>query len=56
MMRRVFIAIFGLAAVAAAETYDRIAVSVGNQVITESAVELDLRVSAFLDQIGRAHV
>lgn len=34
----------------AAEPLDRIAVSVGNQVITESALILDLRVSAFLDR------
>ncbi len=40
-----------LAAFAAAEPLDRIAVSVGNQVITESAVILDLRVSAFLDRL-----
>ena len=33
-----------------AETIDRIAVSLGNQVITESAILLDLRVSAFLDR------
>lgn len=36
---------------AAAEPLDRIAVSVGNQVITESALILDLRVSAFLDRV-----
>jgi hypothetical protein len=33
-----------------AETLDRIAVSVGREVITESQVILDLRVAAFLDQ------
>jgi hypothetical protein len=33
-----------------AETLDRIAVSVGQEVITESQVTLDLRVAAFLDQ------
>jgi hypothetical protein len=33
-----------------AETLDRIAVSVGQEVITESQVILDLRVAAFLDQ------
>lgn len=33
-----------------AEIIDRIAVSVGNQVIAESAILLDLRVSAFLDR------
>jgi hypothetical protein len=38
------------AALAQAETLDRIAVSVGTEVITESAVVLDLRVSAFLDR------
>jgi hypothetical protein len=32
-----------------AETLDRIAVTVGRQVVTESAILLDLRVSAFLD-------
>jgi hypothetical protein len=39
-----------LASVIAAEPLDRIAVSIGNQVITESALLLDLRVSAFLDR------
>jgi hypothetical protein len=38
------------AALAGAETIDRIAVSIGTQVITESALILDLRVSAFLDR------
>jgi len=33
-----------------AETLDRIAVSVGQEVITESQIILDLRVAAFLDQ------
>jgi hypothetical protein len=37
------------AAVARAETLDRIAVSVGQEVITESQVILDLRVAAFLE-------
>jgi hypothetical protein len=35
---------------ARAEPLDRIAVSIGTQVITESALILDLRVSAFLDR------
>ena len=35
---------------ASAETLDRIAVSVGQEVITESQVILDLRVAAFLDR------
>ena len=39
-----------LAGLAQAETLDRIAVSVGQEVITESQVILDLRVAAFLDQ------
>jgi hypothetical protein len=39
-----------LATVALAEPLDRIAVSVGNQVITESALLLDLRVTAFMNQ------
>jgi hypothetical protein len=38
-----------LALSASAETIDRIAVSIGSQVITESEVLRDLRVSAFLD-------
>lgn len=38
------------AALAQAEPLDRIAVTVGTQVITESAVILDLRVGAFLDR------
>jgi hypothetical protein len=33
-----------------AETLDRVAVSVGHEVITESEVTLDLRVAAFLDR------
>jgi hypothetical protein len=37
-------------ALAQAEPLDRIAVTVGNQVITESALILDLRVGAFLDR------
>lgn len=40
-----------LATLAVAEPLDRIAVSVGNQVITESTLILDLRVSAFLDRM-----
>ena len=39
-----------LAMVAAAEPLDRIAVSVGNQVVTESALMIDLRVTAFMNQ------
>ena len=45
--------VVGFAVVASAglaETLDRIAVSVGQEVITESRVILDLRVAAFLDQ------
>ncbi len=38
------------AALTQAEPLDRIAVTVGTQVITESAVVLDLRVGAFLDR------
>jgi len=47
------IIVVGFAVVASAglaETLDRIAVSVGQEVITESRVILDLRVAAFLDQ------
>src|SRR5690349_15371603 len=47
------IIVLGLTVVASAslaETLDRIAVSVGQEVITESRVILDLRVAAFLDQ------
>ncbi|MBZ5673028.1 MAG: hypothetical protein LAP61_02175 [Acidobacteriia bacterium] len=47
------IVMIGLALAASpglAETLDRIAVSVGQDVITESQVILDLRVAAFLDQ------
>jgi len=40
----------GLARSVQAETLDRIAVSVGQEVITESRVILDLRVAAFLDR------
>jgi hypothetical protein len=47
-MRRVFI--FLIAVGMHAEILDRIAVTVGKQVITESDVILDLRVAAFLDQ------
>lgn len=45
--------VVGLAVVVSpvlAETLDRIAVSVGQEVITESQIILDLRVAAFLDQ------
>ncbi|MBZ5633574.1 MAG: hypothetical protein LAO55_10650 [Acidobacteriia bacterium] len=41
---------FVFAASVKAETLDRIAVSVGQEVITESQVILDLRVAAFLDR------
>lgn len=51
MLQKMLIAVLGLASVGLAQTYDRIAVSVGKQVITESAVVLDLRVSAFLDRM-----
>lgn len=39
-----------LAALAPAEPLDRIAVTIGNRVITESTLLLDLRVTAFLNQ------
>ena len=39
-----------LASLGSAETLDRIAVSVGQEVITESRVILDLRVAAFLER------
>lgn len=51
MLRRMLIAAMLTAALAGAETFDRVAVSIGNQVITESAILLDLRVSAFLDRL-----
>ena len=49
-MRWMILAAMLLAPLGAGEAFDRIAVSVGNEVITESAVVLDLRVSAFLDR------
>jgi len=48
MKRRIILAIL-LAAAAAGENLDRIAVTVGQHVIPESEVILDLRVAAFLD-------
>ena len=39
-----------LAALAGGEPLDRVAVTVGNRVITESALLLDLRVTAFINQ------
>jgi hypothetical protein len=44
------IAVICIAPNVPAETIDRIAVSAGNQVVTESSILLDLRVSAFLDR------
>lgn len=49
MFRRLTLCIL-VAAAAHAEILDRIAVSVGKQVITEAEVLTDVRVSAFLDQ------
>lgn len=49
-MRVLQITAFALALAAYAEPLDRIAVTVGNQVITESALLLDLRLTAFLDE------
>jgi hypothetical protein len=49
MRRRLALAIL-LAAAARGEVLDRIAVTIGKHVITESDVIRDLRVSAFLDQ------
>jgi len=43
-------ALVSLVALLQAETLDRIAVSVGHEVITEGDVILDLRVAAFLDR------
>lgn len=43
-------AMLAAALAAGAETLDRIAVTVGKEVITESALVLDLRVTAFLDR------
>jgi hypothetical protein len=48
MKRRLILAIL-MAAAAAGETLDRIAVTIGPHVIPESEVILDLRVAAFLD-------
>jgi hypothetical protein len=48
MRIRVAIAVLFATLAAHAEPLDRIAVSIGNRVITESALILDLRVSAFL--------
>lgn len=50
MRIRAAIAVLFTALTAQAEPLDRIAVSIGNQVITESALVLDLRVSAFMDR------
>ena len=50
MLRCATIAIFFTAFAAQAEPLDRIAVSIGTHVITESALILDLRVSAFLER------
>jgi len=44
------IAVLFPALIARAEPLDRVAVSIGSQVITESALALDLRVGAFLDR------
>lgn len=49
---RLVVAISVIAALSAqAEIIDRIAVSAGSQIVTESAILLDLRVSAFLDRM-----
>jgi hypothetical protein len=45
-----FLSIVAVLATAKAETLDRVAVSVGKEVITESQVILDLRVAAFLER------
>ena len=50
MLRRAVITVLFVALVAQAEPLDRIAVSIGTHVITESALVLDLRVSAFLER------
>jgi hypothetical protein len=50
MKRRLTFLTLTVALIAAAEILDRIAVSVGKQVITESDVLRELRVAAFLDQ------
>jgi hypothetical protein len=49
-MRWLLLAVIPIAAPSPAETLDRIAVTVGTHVITESALELELRITAFLDQ------
>jgi hypothetical protein len=51
MRTRAAIAVLFTGLLAYAEPLDRIAVSIGTQVITESALMLDLRVSAFLDRV-----
>jgi hypothetical protein len=51
MWKRIAIAVIASALSARAEPLDRIAVTIGTHVITESAVILDLRVGAFVDQI-----
>jgi hypothetical protein len=51
MRNRAWITVLLAASAAQAEPLDRIAVSFGSQVITESALILDLRVSAFLDGV-----
>lgn len=50
MHRRLLLTLLAAALSAKAVTLDRIAVTVGKQVITESDVLRDLRVAAFLDQ------
>ena len=51
MRRPIYIAILlaGLAAVAGAEIIDRIAVSVGSRVITETDLDREIRITAFLN-------
>lgn len=51
MLRRAMLAALLCASFGVGQIYDRIAVTVGKRVITESAVILDLRVSAFLDRM-----
>lgn len=48
-MRKASIALLLLAAVAGAEIIDRVAVSVGNRVITTSDLDREIRVTAFLN-------
>jgi hypothetical protein len=50
LLRLTLLTGWALAAAAGGETLDRVAVSVGQQVFTESQVILDLRVAAFLEQ------